>query len=1090
MKKNIKIALLILGVMVFWSCELLLPPRTISSGVQPIQGAEIEFKEDVVVFNQVYLDDHLVEVLEQSDGSLHYVFNEYPEGVRMVLQNGARGVLDSLWNGATVVFESCEAAAEFTTGMVVDIIKTAESVTVVVTKVLIDNAIKRIGSIDQNGSGKSLELNLPLPFHSDRETLDDKGEPIDTENDPDWLKFNAGVSLNTIVDNITYSVQVVPDTDTYEFEVGFRSRSTLTLDASLFTPGFERIFKFPFIVPVTGIVNLDITPRVRVGISSEATGMVELYSEDFARYRFYLDEEEFVTDVLDPFEMPFEVGDISLSGSVQAELGVGIEFMVSLFSAMGLFVDGDVGGYLGYRSEVNTHVSGGLESTIFAGCNAKVDVGARVKAVDDFRDALGFSSNVKLSTSITVWRFDQEIYPFPTGPTSLLVESVPGGVLLSWQRAQSSFDMLRVERAPITGTFSTLDFINDCYATTYTDLTVAPGETYLYRIIGLRGSLLSTPTNEVDVTISSVDSIPPAEVSSLQAIPGDGQVTLKWSNPPDSDFYSVEILYGIEVADTVYGGIINPSGTIVGELANGNNYKFKIQTKDTSGNTSDGVVINAIPTSTTSSPLLPPTSISATDGIYQDRVLVTWTNSSGADSYVISRSDTVSGVKTVLASSISGTSLNDYSADDHGGHHYYWVQSKKLSGEVSEYSAYDEGSRKYVIPAVSGLTASKGTFTDRINISWNAVSSATEYRLWRKASTDSAWTRNWAIPASSSPQFTDTSGLVGGVDYQYKVQVWEAGVGYGPDSVIEVGFLDTSLDTPQNVIASNDIVSHVEIHWSAVANAHKYSIYRATEYSGLYSEIGSVSSPSTSYQDTNAAADGTMYYYKVRAYNITWDKYSTDSNIDAGSRDFLPHTPANVRATDGAYLDRVRVTWNATTGAERYKVYRSTSQNGTYTIESPSIDASTTYYDDYDASYTGTVYWYKVKAYNDTYNTDSELSIWDSGYRIAGNPPAEITTLQNPPPNPFVWNTNYTSEVMVKNTSSVSQTLTIEALEPSGWSFTSTSVRKTIAPGYTAQFVFTYYFYGISNRYLDFTLKDDHGNVLDTYRSPSISPSS
>ena len=47
--------------------------------------------------------------------------------------------------------------------------------------------------------------------------------------------------------------------------------------------------------------------------------------------------------------------------------------------------------------------------------------------------------------------------------------------------------------------------------------------------------------------------------------------------------------------------------------------------------------------------------------------------------------------------------------------------------------------------------------------------------------------------------------------------------------------------------------------------------------------------------------------------------------------DPIPDPPAGVAATDGTYTDKVVVTWNASTGASYYRVYRSTSLTGTKT---------------------------------------------------------------------------------------------------------------------------------------------------------------
>ncbi len=71
-------------------------------------------------------------------------------------------------------------------------------------------------------------------------------------------------------------------------------------------------------------------------------------------------------------------------------------------------------------------------------------------------------------------------------------------------------------------------------------------------------------------------------------------------------------------------------------------------------------------------------------------------------------------------------------------------------------------------------------------------------------------------------------------------------------------------------------------------------------------------------------------------------------------------TPKGVSASDGIYIDKIRITWNSVKDAEKYYIYRSTSAMGTYSnIE----DTTTTQYDDFTASLGGN-YYYKVKAWS------------------------------------------------------------------------------------------------------------------------------
>jgi len=88
-----------------------------------------------------------------------------------------------------------------------------------------------------------------------------------------------------------------------------------------------------------------------------------------------------------------------------------------------------------------------------------------------------------------------------------------------------------------------------------------------------------------------------------------------------------------------------------------------------------------------------------------------------------------------------------------------------------------------------------------------------------------------------------------------------------------------------------------------------------------------------------------------------------------------PPPPANVSASDGAYTDRVRVTWSASPGATGYRIFRNTSNDSSGAQQVGTSTALT--YDDL-AAIEGTTHWYWVKAYSNF--GDSEFSGGDSGY--------------------------------------------------------------------------------------------------------------
>ena len=165
--------------------------------------------------------------------------------------------------------------------------------------------------------------------------------------------------------------------------------------------------------------------------------------------------------------------------------------------------------------------------------------------------------------------------------------------------------------------------------------------------------------------------------------------------------------------------------------------------------------------------------------------------------------------------------------------------------------------------------------------------------------------------------------------------------------------------------------------WNAVYGATSYRIYRSTSKGSGYSLLGTTTA--TSYTNTGAKA-GTTYYYRVKACNDAG--LSAYSNIVSGQNKAVTPKPAApvVKIGHSATSGKPMLTWNAVSGATSYKVYRATSQNGTYSLLGT---VTTTSYTNTGAK-AGTTYWYKVKAVN---------SVGESAYSNIVSGRATVTTL-------------------------------------------------------------------------------------------------
>lgn len=147
----------------------------------------------------------------------------------------------------------------------------------------------------------------------------------------------------------------------------------------------------------------------------------------------------------------------------------------------------------------------------------------------------------------------------------------------------------------------------------------------------------------------------------------------------------------------------------------------------------------------------------------------------------------------------------------------------------------------------------------------------------------------------------------------------------------------------------------VKIAWKAVEGASKYKLYRSTSAAGTYTEVASTSS--TSFTNTGLTS-GKGYYYKVPAYSTVGGAsyYSGYSSYKAG----VPLAAPVIGSVESVSGTSVKIKWSTIAGADKYKVYRSTSAAGPYTMAASTCSTSFT-----DNGLTsGVGYYYKLRAYS------------------------------------------------------------------------------------------------------------------------------
>ena len=244
-----------------------------------------------------------------------------------------------------------------------------------------------------------------------------------------------------------------------------------------------------------------------------------------------------------------------------------------------------------------------------------------------------------------------------------------------------------------------------------------------------------------------------------------------------------------------------------------------------------------------------------------------------------------------------------------------------------------------------------------LKVSWNKVSGATGYEIYRCKTLDGEYKRIKTITKNSTVSYTNTK-LTNGTTYYYKVRAYKTVKGkkvYGEFSPI-VGY--APLKTPTVTVKRNSYDS-ISISWKAISKATSYEIYRSTSKDKNYELVATVNE--LKYVDTNLLT-AKAYYYKVKAIKdcITNNAKSAYSSYKSAKTTL--NTP-KITVSNPVY-NRNEITWNMIDGVDTYQVYRATKEKGTYKLIG---ETNLAYFEDTNVK-VGTTYYYKVRGYHNNVN--------------------------------------------------------------------------------------------------------------------------
>jgi prepilin-type N-terminal cleavage/methylation domain-containing protein len=225
-------------------------------------------------------------------------------------------------------------------------------------------------------------------------------------------------------------------------------------------------------------------------------------------------------------------------------------------------------------------------------------------------------------------------------------------------------------------------------------------------------------------------------------------------------------------------------------------------------------------------------------------------------------------------------------------------------------------SRNITVAAPTGLAITAGA--TQASLTWNAVTNATSYKVYRATSAGGPFSLVTTVSASTGSQYNDT-GLASSTDYWYEVSSVS---GSGGESArcapVSVHTLVSSTDTTAPSVPTwaspaitHDVVAPgvIELRWNASTDAGTagladYRIWRSNDGSTGWTVIATWTNLTTLvYDDT--VGDGATRYYRITARDAVLNESSPSSTQSATTdTSTSTYTLTITNTNNGASKDR------------------------------------------------------------------------------------------------------------------------------------------------------------------------------------------
>ena len=410
--------------------------------------------------------------------------------------------------------------------------------------------------------------------------------------------------------------------------------------------------------------------------------------------------------------------------------------------------------------------------------------------------------------------------------------------------------------------------------------------------------------NVASPTVVLPAAVAPTNPSNLVANARTGSVALNWSASSGATAYKVKRATAVNGPYATFAPDVTGTTYTDTTVSNGATYYYRAYAYNVGNSSEDSNQVVA-------TPLAAPV-VTAIAGI--KRIDLNWNAVPGATSYrvFITRPQGIDQVYEVPVNGTSANHLNLNSGYEYGYNVVAYATAVNGTSDATPVS-------KMTLPDAPLNLSLNINSASSVTLNWNAVDSATNYRV-KRSTTNGGYT---TLPNVITGTTLTDSGLSAATTYYYRVFAVNAG-GNGPDS--EQKQVTTPPDAAPLLTATGAASTATQgvanLSWSAVSGA-SYQVRRREGTVGS-NFIVRTNTASTSFEDSGLNY-GVTYSYQVYAY--TSGGYGPSSNTaNVTVTEPAPTVAPTLTAVVGN--GQVTLNWSTVTNAISYRVSVSQTSGG------------------------------------------------------------------------------------------------------------------------------------------------------------------